>query len=82
MFDLFGMPQKASVTDDLEAEVKCKTKGCNTVKWVRWDERHAGSDPTHANHAAVRCRPCPIGRDFTAFTGRKRWKSPLVTATD
>ena len=54
----------------LEAEVRCRT--CGAKKYVPWELRHTGKEPTTSGYAQVRCKPCPVGRDLTDYTGRMR----------
>ena len=53
-----------------EAEVQCRT--CKERKYVPWDLRHAGANPTDPDHPKVRCGPCKTGQDRTFYTGKMR----------
>ena len=54
----------------LEAEVECRA--CKATKFVPWNLRHTGRDPAASGHAQVRCALCPMGKNFTDYTGRMR----------
>ncbi len=54
----------------LEAEVQCAY--CKQRRWVGWDIRHDGKDPSSTHHKLARCPNCPVGQDRTVYTGRCR----------
>lgn len=66
-----------SIIESWEAEVKCLR--CKVKKFVPYKLRHAGTKKaslTSEGSPAARCSSpaCPVGADYTEWTGKKRVK--------
>ncbi len=65
-----GISETPTPETALEAEVQCAY--CKQRRWVGWDIRHDGKNPTAMHHKLARCPNCPVGQDRTVYTGRCR----------
>lgn len=57
-----------------QAQVICKA---GHVRWVDWDDRHAGRNLTDPHYGFVCCNICPRGQDHTSYTGKFRYKETV-----
>ena len=61
-----------TITDDLEALVRCRA-GHN--RWVKFSDRHTGTKQGQDLYLLGSCLTCPIGSNTTTYTGHTRWKT-------